>query len=98
MKNIKINLKLYQYDELEQKAQLIAFRKHLEFLGNNIIGKGELDIKDEDVDTQFVEDNIRANEYWYFNNGGLADTITYTGKHSKKGITELKFLNEIYKL
>lgn len=109
MKIINIELKLYKYDELNEKAKAKAFEEHLDFLSSfpyeyededekgNIIKKEEciLDWNDEEL-KEYVEDSILVNSYWFFENGEKAHTTHFTGKHEKAGTTELYLNGKTY--
>jgi len=45
-----------------------------------------------------IEESILINEYWFFENGVMADCVTYTGKHKKAGITEFNFYGKVYQI
>jgi len=100
MKTIKIEIKLYEYDELEEEAKKRAFNEHKGFLDSmeeeveNI--KGELIKEFVEHEKEDVEDSIRINEYLFFKDGEMADICYFTGKHEKTGTTEFYFNGEIY--
>ena len=104
MKEFKI--KLYSYDELEPEAKQKAFYDHELFLRENPAeyedDKGEFHYDNMDTWTlkeikEYVEDCIRMNEYYFFSSGEKANTITYTGEHSKSGQTEMIIGQEHFK-
>lgn len=82
MEKLKITITLYEYDELEVSAKKIAVEDYMEY--------------SENYELNEIENNIMANEYLFFKNGDIANTIEYTGKHEKAGIKELKFGGETY--
>jgi len=100
MKNIKVEIGLYQYDELKEESKIKAFEEHEGFLNSLPVDyeneKGELIEEYIKHDKEAVEYSIRINEYWFFKNGDMADCVTYTGKHEKSGTTEFKFQEKIY--
>ncbi len=102
MKKIKAEIKLYQYDELNEKGKEKAFDEHKEFLDGTEEEyeneNGEMIKEFIEHDKESVEDSIIINEYLFFENGEMADTITYTGKHEKAGTTEFKFMDVVYVL
>jgi 5'-3' exonuclease len=95
---IKIEINLYSFAELGEKAKKKAIRNHKDFM----LSRAEV-IEDDDgglithyydeddLDDHDVIDEIEANEYLFFEDGGLAHCTTYTGKHEKAGITEFHF-------
>lgn len=46
---------------------------------------------------QDAEEFINANEYLFFSNGDLANTVTYCGAHPRAGESELILNGETYK-
>ena len=86
MKTIKI--KIYQFPELNKKAQQIAIEEHNDFLRD----EGLTYTREE------VKDSILVNEYYFYSNGQLATTVTYTGKHEKSGETYFLFQDEQIKI
>ncbi len=99
---IKVEIELYKYDELNEEAKEKAYIEHYDFLSNAYY-KGELEEHHFNTNTEkdkkeLTEDSIRANEYFFFSDGKLASCVTYTGKHEKAGITELKFQNKVYEV
>lgn len=88
MKNIKVNIKLFSYDELKGIGKSKAYEKHFDFLCS--VG----DLTEEDK--EFIEDSLRINEYLFFENGEIANITHYTDGHKKAGITEFKFQGEVY--
>ena len=109
MKKLNIEIELYEYDELDEKAKEKAFCEHEHFLIENPSTyededeNGNIIMKYENIDEwtyqdikEYVEDSIRINEYLFFKDGSLADITHYTGKHDKVGLTELKLCGNIY--
>ena len=99
METIKTEIKLYEYDELEEKAKERAFNEHKEFLDSLEEEfeneKGELIKEYVEHEKEEVEDNLRINEYLFFKDGEMADICHFTGKHEKAGKTE--FFNKAEK-
>jgi len=90
-----ISIKLYSFSELSKKAKRRAIEAHREFM---------LSIMEpDDFETGIVEydyyarndepiiENIKANDYLFFENGELAHTITYCGNHPLAGETHFIF-------
>jgi allophanate hydrolase subunit 1 len=100
MKTVKINL--YSFHELNEKAKEEAIFNHKCFLDSLPVDyeneAGELIEEYIEHEEEEVIENIEANEYIFFFDGSLTSCTTYTGKHEKAGITELKFKNQIYTL
>ena len=94
MKTIKAEIKLYSYDELNESGKIKAFNEHKDFMDSleeeYENEKGEMDKEFMEHDKESVEDSINANEYLFFENGEMADCVTYTGKHEKAGTTDFK--------
>jgi hypothetical protein len=89
MKQVTINL--YSFSELCNDSKEKAISEHADFLAAT----------SEDADNYTREDivnEIEINEYLFFQSGELSSCTTYTGKHSKSGITELKLGGEVYTL
>jgi len=102
MKTIQTEIKLYSYDELKGDSKEKAFESHFNFLCDNPTEyeneMGEMVYSEEEPIKEDVEDSIRINEYWFFENGEMADCVTYTGKHKKAGITEFNFQGKTYNI
>lgn len=101
-KEINVKVKLFKYDDLNQEAKNRAFEEYKESLWNQgqeyETDEGEIKTDYSEPDKETVEDTIRINEHWFFESGEMADTTTYTGKHEKPGITELKLFDKVYQL
>ena len=100
MKTVSINL--YSFSELNDNAKNRAIDEHRDFM-QSIPHEyqnehGELVFECTKYTKAEVIDNIEANEYLFFANGILADTVKYVGKHPKAGTSELNFFGEIYTL
>tara|TARA_R100001530_G_scaffold135184_2_gene111766 strand:+ start:695 stop:1009 length:315 start_codon:yes stop_codon:yes gene_type:complete len=102
MNKIKVEIILNKYNELEGTAKEKAFEEHKNFLwelGQEYEGaKGEMKTDYSVPNKEEVEESILINGYLFFENGELADCVTYTGNHKKKGITEFNFKGKIYKV
>lgn len=94
---------LYAYSELTPAAQQVAFNNHENFLlelGQEVENENGKMVTEypESIERCEVIDSIEANEYMFYYDGQMAHTVTYTGKHPKSGVTELKFHGETYTL
>ena len=98
MKTVSINL--YSFSELNDHAKNRAIDEHRDFMQSlpdqYVDEHGELVFEYADYTIPEVIQNIEANEYLFFADGTLADTVQYVGKHPKVGISELTFYGEIY--
>ena len=109
MIKIKIEIKLYKYDELKKDAKKLAFETQEYFLRcnpstyededeeGNIIEKYDNmeEWKEEDI-KEYVEESLRINNYLFFEDGEQAHITHFTGKHKKAGTTEFYFLGKTY--
>lgn len=43
-----------------------------------------------------IIENIEVNDYLFFEDGSLANIVTYTGKHPKAGVSEFNFMGNVY--
>ena len=89
-----ITIKLYSFSELNEKAKRKAIEAHREFMLSIMEPDDfETDIVEYDYyarnDEPIIE-NIKANDYLFFENGELAHTITYRGAHPLSG--EIHFI------
>ncbi len=91
MKTIDIKINLWRYAELGVIAKQKAFDEHFYFL----CSVNDENHTEKEIENQ-VEESIAINEYWFFDDGIMADCITYTGEHPKAGITELNFQGKAY--
>ena len=98
-------INLYRLDGLEEEAKRKAIEEHMGFL---------IDVySDDDYDESFnmtrakyaksltrrdVIESIEINDYMYFFNGEMANTIQYCGKHPRSGEHELTLNGESYLL
>lgn len=102
MDKVKVEICLFSYDELEEKAKQKAFYEHKDFMDSleeeYENEKGELIKEFIDHDEESVKDSIEANDYLFFENGEPAHTVTYTGKHPKSGKKEFFYFGETYEL
>ena len=90
MKTVTINL--FSFDELNQEAQKKAINDHAEFLLKVVETDGE------EYNREEVVENILLNEYLFFEDGELAHTVQYTGRHPKAGKLEFHFHNKVIEL
>jgi hypothetical protein len=93
MNKIKIEIELFTYNELNEKAKEKAFNEHYEFL---CITAEEH--KTEESIYEGVEESININDYLFFNDGELANTTHFCGEHPKAGKTEFTFKDKIYEI
>jgi len=103
MKEINVKIKLYKYEELNEVGKEHAFEEHFDFLCSNPSDyedeNGDMVFQtEEDYTREIVEESININEYLFFIDGNMADTIHYVGKHEKAGITEFTFGGEVYEI
>lgn len=97
MKTVQINL--YQFSELSEKAQQKAIYQHADFLLSegleveNEEGQIEITYPHEIEDNDVIE-SIEANEYYFFASGDLATVVKYCGDHPESGKIEFTFHGE----
>jgi hypothetical protein len=105
MKKLKIEIKLYKYDELSGDSKEKAFDSEYQFLLENPQeyedneGNMQYDNMEEWTEKdirEYVEECININEYLYFKNGVMADITYFTGNHEKAGQVELKIAGNVY--
>lgn len=94
---VTVNINLYEFNELDLKAQEEAISNHRDFLNHLSFGEDDLYI-DNNEDREIVIENILANAYLFYKDGSLASCITYTGKHGKAGNTEFMLGGETYNI
>ena len=101
----KVTINLYEFEELNKNSQTKAIEDHRGFLLSATYpsdfeyeGDFESTICEIENDDDYVKENIKINDYLFYSDGELANCTTYTGKHSKSGITELKLGNDVYTL
>lgn len=100
MRKVKVEIDLFELEELESKAKEYAIREHRLFLLDTI----EVDEHYQEnynaieYDDAYVSDNIILNEYLFYYNGDIADVTTYCGKHEKAGTSELKLFGKTYSI
>lgn len=94
------NINLYSFNELNDKAKEKAIFEHTEFLNSTPV---ECENEHGEMINEFFEhsedetiESILINEYFFFENGKLADVTQYTGNHPKAGEIELNFYGSIY--
>ena len=88
----KVEIKLYSLDELSEKAKTKAISEHYDFM----CSVGDYDESNDYIANEVIAENIRANDYLYYADGGLASCVTYCGKHEKAGTTQLTIGTDIY--
>jgi len=98
MKNVTVKINLYSYNELSGIAKKKAFIQHYQFLRDfpekYEDENGEMkfvDISEWDVNEilEYVEESIMINDYLFYENGELANTLTYINENGRKDKTEL---------
>ena len=87
MKTIKVEIQLFQLNELNIEAQQTAIYEHFNFLAT-------VGIEYENPLTSEVIDSIEANEYLFFKDGVLANIAHYTGTHERAGTTVFLFQDQ----
>ena len=102
MKTAQIQINLYSFNELSNEAKQVAILNHGVFLDSL---PQEYENENGEMVEEYIEHNeaeiiesILINNYYFFENGGLANVCTYVGKHPKSGITEFKFMGNIYEI
>lgn len=91
MKTAILKINLFQFQELSDEAKQEAIEEHFHFL--NSLGmeveneSGQLITEEYEPSESEVIENIEINEYFFYENGELASTIKYTGKHPLSGST-----------
>ena len=98
---VRVNINLYEFNELEVQAQEEAISNHMAFLNDISFDEDDLDhwhIIDNNEDREIVIENILANAYLFYKDGSLVSCTTYTGKHEKAGTTEFKLGGETYNI
>ena len=102
MKTVNIQISLYSFNELSNESKQLAILEHGNFL-NSL--PQEFEDEDGKMVSEYIDhsdeeiiDNILANEYYFFENGELAKTCTYVGKHQKAGVTEFTFMGNTYEI
>ena len=105
MKPVKVKINLYQFDELSEEAKEKAIEEHRQFLleatyESDYDFEGDYEARLEEIENsnEPVIECIRINEYWFFEDGELANCTTYCGKHPKSGITEFNYMGSVYQI
>lgn len=98
MKKVKIEIELYEYDELNEKAKEKAFEEHQDFLSEIVEDWKNILLLNGEEFKSYIDDSIKANAYLFFENGEMANTTTYTDNHEKAGTRELNFHGVFYKI
>lgn len=102
MKTVNIQIGLYSFNELSNESKQLAILEH-----GNLLNSLPQEFEDEDgkMVSEYIDhsdeeiiDNILANPYYFFENGELAKTCTYVGKHQKAGVTEFTFMGNTYEI
>lgn len=100
MKQVPVTICLYSINELQGKAKERAINEHFNFMSNEPIEyeneAGEMVSEYYEPNISEVIENIEMNGYLYFEDGIMAKTILYCGKHEKAGLHEFEFLGNTY--
>lgn len=78
-----VNLNLYSFEELSEKAKERAISEGRDFL------YWVSECCDDYKDDRDVIDFLLTNDYVYFENGKLVPATTFVGKHPRAGETEV---------
>ena len=114
MKSVTINLYSFDELDEKAKRKAIEDHREFELSimqeGDFISGDPKFDTDEElkkayDLQWNYymmndepIIESIEANDYLFFNNGELAHTLEYTGKHEKAGTTEFILYGETFTL
>ena len=93
MRTVTVQVDLFDFDELKGVAREKAIEDHRHFLTTMAMTEEEYADCEDDA---WVIENIKINEYVYFEDGETANVVTYCGAHPKAGITEFKFMGRTY--
>ena len=112
--NVKINLYSFDELSEQAKEKAIENHRNFELSimqpEDFISGDSEYDTPEElekaykaeykyyETEDEPIIENIKANDYIFFENGELAECVTYTGNSPKAGITEFKFMGNVYNI
>lgn len=101
----KVTINLYQFDELFEGAQGLVIERHREFMLRTTFpsdfeyeGDFTATIEDLENNDEPIIENIRINDYLFYQTGVLANSVTYCGNHPRAGITELRIGDDVYRL
>lgn len=75
---VNIPVQLFTFNELSTQSQELALFEHANFLQS-------VDSIDTDYTDEYVQESIEVNEYYFYEDGTLAHTVKYVGKHELKG-------------
>lgn len=91
MKTAILKINLFQFQELSDEAKTKAIEEHFYFL--NSLGieaeneSGQMITEEYEPSESEVVESIEINEYFFYEDGEQAHTVTYTGKHPLSGST-----------
>ena len=94
MKTAIVQIQLFQFNELNDEASTKAVNDHYYFLAE--MGQeyenenGEMITEYYDPSEEEVINSIEINDYYFYNNGELANVTNYTGAHPNAGKTGYK--------
>jgi hypothetical protein len=83
MKTATLKIDLYQFNELNKEAQAFAIDKHINFLSMENESRNEEEA--EPLTEDYAKESILINEYYFYEDGELANVTKFTGKHPLSG-------------
>ena len=94
MIKVNIEIELFDYNDLEDKAKQKAKDEHFNFLCEICEDK---EATEESI-YDSVEESIEINEYLFFEDGNMANTTKFTGEHEKTGQREFYLYGKTYNI
>lgn len=98
MKTIKVEIQLLELHELNAEGREKAINDHFDFmcsLGTICEDKDGYSYTDySDPEEKEIIESIEANEYLFFKDGSIANTINFRGKHERTGETVFLFQDQ----
>lgn len=98
----KVQISLYSFIELSEKAKQKAVFEHQDFLNSVPIEceneEGEMVSEWHEHSEEEAIESIEINEYYFFSDGILANVTAFCGKHPKAGQSILTFAGQEYTL
>lgn len=102
MKNIKIDIALYEFSELDHIARTFALDDMRDFMDSIPLeyenDKGEMISEYVQRSDAEIIDTIEINEYLYFSDGVQANIIRYVDNHPLAGLSILTLNGQKYPL
>lgn len=105
MRKVNVEIELYEFEELDYFAKEKAVEDHRNFMLETLSESDfdypedyQLTYDDMEINDHTIIENILANEYIYFIDGCLADTVKYVGNQAKTGVTEFNFYGKTYQI